>query len=58
MSREISQRELRSNAAAVLRAVASGESFVVTCQGRPVAMLSAGAGKPTFETTARRVARV
>jgi prevent-host-death family protein len=37
--REIPQRELRNNVAAVLREVAAGESLRVTVRGRPVADL-------------------
>lgn len=33
----ISQRQLRNDSAAVLRAVENGESFIVTNNGRPVA---------------------
>jgi prevent-host-death family protein len=36
----ISQREMRNNSAQVLRRVASGESFVVTNNGVPAAVLS------------------
>jgi len=39
MERTISQRELRNDSAAVLRAVQSGQSFVVTRNGVPVAEL-------------------
>ncbi|MGI8631705.1 MAG: type II toxin-antitoxin system Phd/YefM family antitoxin [Solirubrobacterales bacterium] len=37
--REIPQRELRNNVAAVLRQVEAGESLRVTVRGRPVADL-------------------
>lgn len=37
--RELSQRELRNNSAAVLREVAAGESYVVTNHGVPVGRL-------------------
>jgi prevent-host-death family protein len=37
--REIPQRELRNNVAAVLREVEAGESLRVTVRGRPVADL-------------------
>lgn len=39
MTREISQRELRNDSGAVLRAVESGESFVVTRNGTALAEL-------------------
>jgi prevent-host-death family protein len=38
--RTISQRELRNNSGAVLRAVAAGESLVITNHGQPAALLS------------------
>lgn len=39
MAREISQRELRNDSGAVLRAVESGEDFVVTRNGTALAEL-------------------
>jgi prevent-host-death family protein len=39
MSRTISQRELRNDAAAVLREVQAGQTMVVTRNGTPVAEL-------------------
>lgn len=39
MSRVISQRELRNDSGAVLRAVDAGETFVVTRNGTPTAEL-------------------
>lgn len=39
VTREISQRELRNDSGAVLRAVESGEDFVVTRNGTAVAEL-------------------
>lgn len=39
MSKTISQRELRNDSGEVMRAVAAGESFVVTTNGVPVARL-------------------
>lgn len=36
-SQHISQRQLRNDSAVVLRAVESGESFIITNNGRPVA---------------------
>ncbi len=38
-AREISQRELRNDSGAILRAVEDGETFVVTRNGTPVAEL-------------------
>ncbi len=35
----IPQRELRNNSAAVLRRAERGEEFVITVDGRPIAML-------------------
>ena len=43
--REIPQRELRNNVAAVLREVEAGESLRVTVRGRPVADLVPIAGR-------------
>jgi prevent-host-death family protein len=37
--KELPQRELRNNISAVLRAAESGEHYVVTVDGRPVAQL-------------------
>jgi prevent-host-death family protein len=37
--RTIPQRELRNNSAAVLREAEEGEEFVITVDGRPVAVL-------------------
>ncbi|MFN2389132.1 MAG: type II toxin-antitoxin system Phd/YefM family antitoxin [Actinomycetota bacterium] len=39
MAREITQRELRNESGAVMRALDSGESFVVTRNGVPVGEL-------------------
>lgn len=39
MTRTISQRELRNDSGEIMRAVAAGESFVVTTNGLPVARL-------------------
>lgn len=39
MAREISQRELRNDSAAVLREVQAGQTIVVTRNGTPVAEL-------------------
>src|SRR5436190_1192386 len=37
--KQIPQRELRNDSAAILRAAESGEEFVITVDGRPVAVL-------------------
>jgi prevent-host-death family protein len=37
--REITQRELRNDSGAILRAVESGETFIVTRNGSPIAEL-------------------
>jgi prevent-host-death family protein len=39
MTSEISQRELRNDSGAILRAVEAGEDFVVTLNGTPLAEL-------------------
>ena len=39
LGRTISHRELRNNSGEVLRAVAAGETFIVTNNGEPVAEL-------------------
>lgn len=39
MTREISQRELRNDSGAILRAVESGENFIVTRNGTALAEL-------------------
>lgn len=39
MADRISQRELRNESGRILRAVESGEEFVITNRGRPVARL-------------------
>lgn len=44
--REIPQRELRNNVAAVLREVEAGESLRVTVRGRPVADIVPVAKRP------------
>jgi len=43
---KISQRQLRNESGAVLRAVEAGETFVVTSNGRPVAELRPIAADP------------
>jgi prevent-host-death family protein len=58
--REIPQRELRNNVAAVLREVEGGESLRVTVRGRPVAeLVPIGTRKRTLSPgdVARIVAR-
>ena len=45
--RSISQRELRNDSGAVLRAVEAGEAVIVTRNGSPVAELRP-LGRPTF----------
>lgn len=40
MARTISQRELRNDSGAIMRAVEAGESFVVTRNGVPLAELT------------------
>jgi prevent-host-death family protein len=37
MTRQITQRELRNDSAAILRAVEGGESFILTRNGTPIA---------------------
>ncbi len=60
--RTISQRELRNDNAAVMRAVASGESFLVTRNGNPVAVVKPAGeadlhdGLPLARAARRRVA--
>lgn len=47
MTRTISQRELRNDSGAIMRAVEAGESFVVTRNGVPLAQLvPLGARRP------------
>lgn len=59
--RHISQRELRNDNAEVMRLVESGESFVVTRNGTPVAQLvplperGAAPGLPLSQEARRRV---
>ena len=49
MTRTIAQRELRNDNAKVIAAVASGETFVVTRNGEPVAELRpVRSGRRTF----------
>lgn len=59
--RQISQRELRNDNADVMRLVESGESFIVTRNGTPVAQLTPlpeceqGPGLPMSQEARRRV---
>jgi len=57
--RTISQRELRNDNAEVIRAVEAGESFLVTKNGAPVAVVKpaveADAGLPLGRAARRRV---
>ena len=39
MSEQISQRQLRNESGRIVRALAAGESFVISRNGRPVGML-------------------
>lgn len=52
--RRISQRELRNESGAVLRAVEAGESFIITNNGRPVAELRPISNDPLAGLTVRR----
>lgn len=45
-AREISQRELRNDSGAILRAVEDGQTFVVTRNGTPIAELHPLRRKP------------
>jgi prevent-host-death family protein len=47
MSRTITQREFRNQSAAVMDAVESGETIVVTRNGTPVAVIKPVERKPT-----------
>lgn len=49
MSETIAQRQLRNDSGEIMRRVEAGESFVVTRNGRPVAVLS-----PHPDTARRR----
>jgi prevent-host-death family protein len=51
---KISQRQLRNDSGAVLRAVEAGETFVVTSNGRPVAELRPVAVDPLAGLRVRR----
>ena len=52
--REISQRELRNQSGDVLRRVAAGESFVVTNNGVPTALLTPVREAQGWDTMIRR----
>jgi prevent-host-death family protein len=62
--RTISQRHLRNDNAEVIRAVESGESFVVTKNGSPVAVVqpvsesNLTSGPPLSQAAVRRVSYV
>lgn len=61
MSTEIGVRDLRNEVSDVLRRAESGEVFVVTVRGRPVARLTAVDGKPETmpaETFAAGISKV
>lgn len=51
---QISQRQLRNDSGAVLRAVEAGEVFIVTSNGRPVAELRPVAADPLAGLRVRR----
>lgn len=46
MTRQITQRELRNDAPAIMREVENGESFVLTRNGTPIADIVPHARKP------------
>ncbi|WP_156759153.1 type II toxin-antitoxin system Phd/YefM family antitoxin [Microbacterium karelineae] len=52
----ISQRELRNDSAAVMRAVEAGESFTVARRGKPIAQLSPLAPQPKTFIPAKEAA--
>jgi len=51
MQREITQRELRNESGAIMRALDAGESFIVTRNGVPVAEMTP-ARRPRFTSKA------
>jgi prevent-host-death family protein len=51
---QISQRQLRNDSGAVMRAVEAGEVFIVTSNGRPVAELRPVAADPLAGLRVRR----
>jgi prevent-host-death family protein len=53
--REITQRELRNDSGSILRAVESGETFIVTRNGTPIAELHP-LRRQTFIATSRLLA--
>ena len=55
--RTISHRELRNNSGEILRAVAAGESFTITNNGAPVAVLSPVRDDPYKGLTVQRATR-
>jgi len=54
LGRTISHRELRNNSGEVLRAVAAGETFIVTNNGEPVAELGPVQRQPYSGLTVQR----
>ncbi|GLI27720.1 hypothetical protein ARHIZOSPH14_19620 [Agromyces rhizosphaerae] len=52
--RTISQRELRNDSGAIMRALAAGESFQVTSRGEPVGVLTPADRTPLDELTLHR----
>ena len=52
--KQISQRQLRNESGAVLRAVEAGESFIITNNGRPVAELRPISADPLAGLKVRR----
>ena len=52
--KQISQRQLRNDSGAVLRAVEAGESFVITNNGRPVGELRPISADPLAGLRVRR----
>lgn len=55
---DVASRELRNNTRALLERVEAGEQVTITVDGRPVAVLSAIARRPTWlgsEEFARRI---
>lgn len=54
LGKTISHRELRNNSGEVLRAVAAGETFVITNNGEPVAELGPVQRRPYSGLTVQR----
>ena len=57
MSQTVSHRELRNNSAGILRAVAAGESFIVTNHGSAVAVITPVSAPDYAGLTAQRADR-